>query len=126
MVDKDTTIMTAQIILKYLITAGIIVAVTEVQKVNDRLSALLIALPITSLIAMVWMHYEKQEPTRIANHAEMTFWFVLPTMPMFLLLPWMLRQGMGFWSALGLNCLITIGLFYLTVWIGKKFGLELF
>ena len=112
-------------VVKILVTALIIVLVNKIQLVNDRLSALLIALPFTSLIAMIWMHQEKQSTTRIANHAEGTFWFVLPTLPMFLVFPWLLRQGWGFWPALLANCAMTIALFWLTVIVLRKFGIDL-
>jgi hypothetical protein len=110
---------------KLVISAVIIVLVNKIQLVNDRLSALLIALPLTSLVAMVWMQQAGQSPQRLANHAESTFWFVLPTLPMFLLLPWMLRHGWGFWTALALNSLMTVGFFWLTVFILRRCGIDL-
>lgn len=111
--------------VKLFVSAAIIVFVTKIQIVNDRLSALLIALPVTSLLAMIWMQAEKQGPQRIANHSEGTFWFVLPTLPMFLILPWMLRNGWGFWAALLANCLMTVGFFWLTVVVLRRFGIDL-
>ena len=111
--------------VKLFITALVIVLVTKVQLFSDRLSALLIALPFTSLVAMFWMQAEKQPAEKIANHAEGTFWFVLPTLPMFLILPWMLRHGWGFWVALGVNCLLTVGFFWLTVVVLRRFGINL-
>ncbi len=111
--------------VKLLLTAVIILVVTKIQIFNDKLSALLIALPLTSLVAMAWMQAERQGSERIANHAEGTFWFVLPTLPMFLVLPWMLRHGWGFWSALGANCVLTAALFWATVFILKRFGYNL-
>jgi hypothetical protein len=110
---------------KLLLSAVVIVLVTKVQVFSDRLSALLIALPLTSLLAMIWMRAEKQPADRIANHAEGTFWFVLPTLPMFLILPWMLRHGWGFGISLLVNCLLTIGFFFLLVAILKPFGIKL-
>jgi hypothetical protein len=110
---------------KLFISAFIIVLVTKLQLFSDRLSALLIALPITSLLAMIWMHQGGQTPQRIANHAEGTFWFVLPTLPMFLILPWMLRNGWGFWSALLTNCAITVAFFWITVILLRRFGIDL-
>ena len=110
---------------KIILTALIIVVVNKVQLVNDRLSALLIALPFTSLLAMIWMHQAKQSSERLANHAEGTFWFVLPTLPMFLIFPWMLRNQWGFWPALLANCVITIVLFWLTVVVLRRFGIDL-
>ncbi len=112
-------------LVKLLLTAAVILFVTKIQLVNDRLSALLIALPLTSLMAMLWMHHEKQSPERLANHAEGTFWFVLPTLPMFLIFPWMLRHGWNFWAAIAANCLITIALFWLTVLVLRRFGIDL-
>lgn len=112
-------------IVKVLLTAVIILFVTKIQLFSDKLSALLIALPLTSLLAMIWMWHGGQSSSRIAGHAEGTFWFVLPTLPMFLILPWMLRSGWSFWTALGANCLFTIGFFWLTVLILKKFGVDL-
>jgi hypothetical protein len=116
---------TALDLVKLLISAALIVVVTKIQLVNDRLSALLIALPLTSLVAMVWMRHDGQSPQRLANHAEGTFWFVLPTLPMFLILPWMLRNGWGFWVALAVNCLLTAGFFWLTVFVLRRFGIDL-
>ena len=110
---------------KWLLSALIIVAVNKVQLFNDRLSALLIALPLTSLLAMIWMHQSGQSSERLANHAEGTFWFALPTLPMFLILPWMWRHGWSFWSALGLNCLITAALFWIMVAVLRRFGIDL-
>jgi hypothetical protein len=110
---------------KIFLSAFIIVVVNKVQLFNDRLSALLIALPLTSLLAMIWMHQAGQTPQRLANHAEGTFWFVLPTLPMFLILPWMLRNGWSFWSSLAANCVITVALFWVTVVVLRKFGIDL-
>ena len=112
-------------LVKFGISAAVIVIVTKIQIFNDRLSALLIALPLTSLVAMIWMHLEKQTPERVANHASGTFWFVLPTLPMFLILPWMLRNGWGFWAALAANAVITVGLFWVTVFTLRRFGIDL-
>lgn len=116
---------TAADITKVLLSAVIILMVNKVQLVSDRLSALLISLPLTSLLAMIWMYRGGQSPERLANHAEGTFWFVLPTLPMFLILPWMLRNGWGFWAALLLNCLFTVGFFWVTVFVLRRFGIDL-
>lgn len=123
---KEIFSFSPQDLVKLVVTALIIIVVTKIQLYSDKLSALLIALPFTSLIAMVWMRSERpNEPERIAGHAEATFWFVLPTLPMFLILPWMLRNGWNFWSALGANCLITVGCFWITVAILRHFGTNL-
>jgi uncharacterized membrane protein (GlpM family) len=113
------------LIFKYALTAAIIVLVSEVAKRLDRLGALIGALPMVTVLAMIWLWAEKQEMEKIANHAYYTFWFVIPTLPMFLVIPWMLRKGVGFWPTLGVGVLVTFGCFLLTAWIGKRMGVEL-
>ena len=122
--DKLLSFSSADLV-KLFLSAAIIVLVNKVQLFNDRLSALLIALPLTSLVAMIWMHQANQSPERLANHAEGTFWFVLPTLPMFLIMPWMLRHGWSFWATLAVNCLLTAGFFWATVFVLRRFGIDL-
>ena len=116
------------IILKYLITAGLVVLISEVARRSDKLGALIAALPMVTVLAMTWMFFElkgEQQTEKIANHAWYTFWYVIPTMPMFLLMPWMLRKGIHYgWSLLA-GCLLTACLFVFTAWIMKRFGIEL-
>ncbi len=112
-------------VAKLILSALMILFVTKIQLFHDRLSALLIALPLISLLAMIWMRVEGQDPERIANHAESTFWFVLPTLPMFLILPWMLRHGWGFGAALGVNCILTVAFFLGLMAVLKPFGIKL-
>ena len=114
-------------VVKILLTAVVILLVTKVQLVSDKLSALLIALPLTSIVAMIWMFHDRriadqgEKVSGIADHAYYTFWFVLPTLPMFLVLPWMLRKGQGFYFSLGVNLIMTTALFWLLVVLLKKF-----
>jgi F0F1-type ATP synthase assembly protein I len=115
----------AMLIAKYAITALVIVLVSEVAKRSDRLGALIASLPIVTVMVMIWLHIEKQPSGKIANHAYYTFWYVLPTMPMFLLMPWMLRKGFGFWPALGSGCVLTFACFALAAVMLKRFGIGL-
>ncbi|MFC3032555.1 DUF3147 family protein [Pseudoalteromonas fenneropenaei] len=114
----------AWILTKYLITAAIIVAVSELAKRSDKLGALLVALPMVTILAMIWLYVEQQPNEKIANHAWYTFWYVVPTLPMFLLFP-MLINKFGFWPALGLSAVVTVGCFWLFAWVVKMFGIDL-
>ncbi|MBU1212178.1 MAG: DUF3147 family protein [Alphaproteobacteria bacterium] len=108
------------------ILSGIIIAiVSEVAKRSPGLGALIASLPLVSILAMIWLWRDTSDTTRIANHAEATFWLVLPTMPMFLVLPWLLRQGTGFWLALGVSCLMTVALYLLTLWLLPRLGISI-
>lgn len=74
---------------------------------------------------MMWLWHDRPDAANMAAHAEGTFWFVLPSLPMFLAIPWMLRSGMSFWVALALGCVLTIGLYLLMTIVGPKLGLRL-
>src|SRR3546814_6987192 len=71
------------IITKYLITSAIVVAVSELAKRSDRLGALLASLQLVTLLALTWLYLDKQPAEKITKHAWYTFWYVVPTLPMF-------------------------------------------
>lgn len=112
-------------IVKYLVTAGIIVGVSEIAKRTDRMGALIASLPLVTIMVMAWLWFEGQGSEKIANHAWYTFWYVIPTMPMFLLLPWMLHKGIGFWWSLLAGIALTFACFVVTALIAKRVGVEL-
>lgn len=82
-------------------------------------------LPLISILAMIWLWRDTGDTANISAHAEATFWFVLPSLPMFLLVPAMLRSGFGFWTAMLTGCAITVAFFGILVWVGPRIGLRL-
>jgi F0F1-type ATP synthase assembly protein I len=112
------------LIVKYLITAAVIVLVSELAKRNDQIGALIASLPLVTFMVLVWLHIEQQPAEKISNHAYYTFWYVIPTLPMFLVFP-NLHQQYGFWPALAGCTLLTIGLFWLWAMVLKPFGINL-
>lgn len=110
--------------MKYLITAAVVVLVSEISRRNAQLGALIAALPLVSFLVLMWMQVEKQSPQRIADHAWYTFWYVVPTLPMFLLFPW-LQRLLGFWLALGASAVLTVILFVLWALLLRRFGILL-
>lgn len=111
-------------ITKYAVTAGVVVLVSEIAKRSDRLGGLIAALPLVTILALIWLHIETQSTEKVANHAWYTFWYVVPTLPMFLVFPWLL-QRLGFWLALLACCVITILCFGAFALIVRRFGIEL-
>jgi F0F1-type ATP synthase assembly protein I len=114
----------AWLIFKYLVTAGVVVAVSEAAKRSDRLGGLIAALPMVTVLALIWLYVEHQPQEKIANHAWYTFWYVVPTLPMFLFFPWLLPR-LGFWPTLGVSVLLTIGCFALFALCVRRIGIEL-
>ena len=116
--------MNTLVIVKYLITAFVVVAISEIAKRSDQAGALVASLPLVTFMVLIWLHIEQQPIEKLNNHAFLTFWYVISTLPMFLAFP-LLNQHYGFWLAL-LGCVIlTIGLFVLWAIIIKPFGINL-
>lgn len=112
------------IITKYAITAAVVVMVSELAKRSDKLGGFVAALPLVTLLALVWLYVEGQPAEKIANHAWYTFWYVLPTLPMFLLFPLLLPR-LGFWSTLLACVVVTVVGFGLFAWVVRRFGINL-
>tara|TARA_B100001029_G_C15057357_1_gene455469 strand:- start:19 stop:375 length:357 start_codon:yes stop_codon:yes gene_type:complete len=113
------------IILKYLITAFIIVIVSEIAKYNDKIGALISSLPIVTILIMIWLYFENNETNKISQHSLLTFWYVIPTLPMFLLMPYTLSKGIGFWQSLLISIVCTFTCFIIIVFLTKKFGIKI-
>lgn len=113
------------LILKAAVSGVIVAIVSEVAKRYPGAGGLIASLPLVSVLGMIWLWNDTKDPVRMAAHAGATFWFVLPSLPMFLLIPILLRRGMGFWPALAAGCVLTVSLYAAMVWIGPRFGLKL-
>ena len=113
------------LLVKALLSGAIIAAVSEIAKRSPGFGALVASLPLVSLLGMIWLWRDTNDPVRMAAHAEATFWFVLPSLPMFLLIPIILRQCFSFWVALVAGCALTVLLYLVMTWLGPKVGLRL-
>lgn len=114
----------AWIMTKYFITAAVVVFVSELAKRNEKWGAIALALPLISVLTLIWLHLEKQPIAKITNYANYTFWYVIPTLPMFLAFPALLPR-LGFWlSLLASIALATICLMILAMLL-RQFGIEL-
>lgn len=112
------------ILMKYLITAGVVVLISELAKRSDKLGGLVAAVPTVTVLTLIWLYVEQQPMSKISNHAYYTFWYSLPTLPMFLLFPYLLPK-IGFVFTL-ISCVIfTILMFYLFALMVKRFGVDI-
>jgi len=117
------------IVIKYLLSAAMIVAITEVAKRSPRMGGLVAALPLVTVIAMIWMYYGGaadpiEKAKDINTFAWYTFWYVVPTLPMFLAFPSLMNRW-GFWPAMAGGLVITLVCFVGFDWVLKRFGIAL-
>jgi hypothetical protein len=80
---------------------------------------------LISILATIWLWRDTGDNERIAALSERTFWLVLPTLPMFLVLPALLRNGFAFWTALAASCALTVALYLIAVWLLPKLGISM-
>jgi len=94
------------IILKIIITACLIVFISEIAKVNDRLGGLIAAMPIVTFLVIIWMYYEGNSVDKISSHISYTLLYILPTIPMFLIFPYVISKY-GFYPAFSISIFVT-------------------
>jgi hypothetical protein len=113
------------LIIKAAISGVIIAAASEIAKRWPGFGALVASLPLVSILGMLWLWHDKPDTANMADHVQGTFWYVLPSLPMFLLIPFLLRKGLGFYPSLLGGCVLTIALYFAMTVIGPRFGLKL-
>ena len=113
------------LVAKAALSGVIVAAVSETARRSPTVGALIVSLPLVSLLAILWLWRDTGDVERIASLMTSTFWFILPSLPMFLLMPFMLRAGVGFWPSLAAACGLTIALYFLMVWALARLGVTL-
>jgi hypothetical protein len=112
-------------VLKAILSGILIAAISEIARRSPGVAALVASLPLLSILGVVWLWRDTGDTSRIGSHLEATFWYVLPSLPMFLVVPGLMRGGLGFWISLGLGCGLTIALYFLLLWLAPRFNLPL-
>ena len=113
------------LVAKALLSGALIAAISEIGKRLPGFAALVASLPLVSILGMILLWRAKPDAENMAVHAGATFWYVIPSLPMFLLIPAMLRSGWSFWLALAAGCVLTIALYGLVMAAGPRLGLRL-
>lgn len=109
--------------IKALVSGILVAAVSEVAQRWPGAGGLIASLPLVSVLGMIWLWRDWPDAANMAAHSTATFWYVLPSLPMFLLIPHLLARGWSFALALGGGCLLTMALYAMVTWIGSRLGL---
>ena len=117
--------MMISLIAKALLSGVLIVAIAEIGKRLPGVAALVASLPLVSVLGMILLWHGRPDAENMAHHSQATFWYVLPSLPMFLLIPALLRHGVNFWIALAAGCALTMLLYGIMITIGPRMGLRL-
>jgi hypothetical protein len=113
------------LVVKAALSGIIVAAVSEIARRYPGWGGLVASLPLTSLLAMIWLFRETKDAARVAELSSSTFWFILPSLPLFVALPYLIRSGIGFWMSMAIVVAGTLALYALMFWAGPKLGLKL-
>jgi hypothetical protein len=111
--------------IKVAITAVLVVAIAEVAKRSSLLGAVLASIPLTSVLAMIWLYADTGDTEKIAELAGSIFWLVLPSLALFVALPLLLRAGWPFAASLLLSSALTVACYFAMIVLLKRFGIAL-
>jgi accessory gene regulator protein AgrB len=117
--------VTAAFVTRALLSGIIIALIALIGRKAPAMAALFASLPLISILGMIWLWRDTGDTRLLADHAEATFWYVLPSLPMFLAIPYMLRSGVNFWVALAAGIMMTVILYLVTIGIAARFGVRL-
>ena len=112
------------VVAKALLAGAMIAAIAEIGRRLPATAAIVASLPLVSVLGMIFLWHARPDAENMAVHAEATFWYVLPSLPMFLAIPALLRAGASFWLALAAGCVLTVGLYLLMMQFGPRLGLR--
>ncbi len=112
-------------VMKILVTAGLVVAVSEASKRSSLIGGLLASLPLVSFLGMIWLYMDTGSTEKVADLSKSVFWLVLPSLPFFLLLPFLLKRQLGFFPSLVLATVVMIALYAGMVGLLARFDIKL-
>ena len=113
------------LLIKAAISGAIVAAVSEIARRYPGWGGLVASLPLTSLLAMVWLWRDSGDAERVAELSASTIWFFVPSVPLFIALPLLLRSGFGFWASMAIVVAGTLALYALWFWLAPKAGIRL-
>jgi hypothetical protein len=117
--------MTLAFVTRALLSGFIVAAIALIAKRSPAAGALVAAQPLISILGMIWLWRDTHDSALMASHVEAIFWYVLPSLPMFLLIPMLLRNGVTFWISLLAGCVLTIILYLIMINIAARFGVRM-
>ena len=123
--DSLLTEAMVYLLLKAAISGALIAAASEIARRWPGIGGLIVSLPLVSLLTFLWVWRDTGDSQRVAELSQSAFWFFLPSMPMFLVLPAMLRTGVGFWLALTMSITLTVMLYSGMFWLAPRIGVRL-
>lgn len=111
-----------ELVVRAAISGLIVVAAGELARRSSLLGAVLISLPLTSLLAIVWLYRDTRDTAEITAFAWSILWIIPPSLAFFIVLPLGLGRGLSIVPALVLACAVTVAAYGVWVAAGRALG----
>jgi len=111
--------------IKAALSGAIVAAVSEIARRYPGWGGLVASLPLTSLLAIIWLYRDVHDTERVAELSMSTFWFFLPSVPLFVALPLLIRSGVPFWVSMAVVVAGTLALYAGWFWAAPRLGIKL-
>lgn len=112
-------------ITKIVITAFLIVLISEISKRSSLVGALLAAIPLVSILAMTWMYIDTNNSDAAVEFANKILWLIPPSMTLFIMFPILIKKGVSFYPSMAISVVLTITAYYLMILVLGKFGVKM-
>ncbi len=106
--------------IKIIISAFLIVLISEIGKRSSTIGGILASVPLTSFMAFIWMYSESKDVKAIIDLSTDIFWLVIPSLVFFLIFPVLLKKEVNFYLAMGLSAAVMIICYYIMIFFIKK------
>ncbi len=112
-------------LIKTLISAILIVAISEISRRSSLLGAVLASIPLVSVLAMLWLYHDTRDAVKVAGLASGIFWLVIPSLALFVSLPLLIKNGVEFYLSMGISIVITIICYFLMLGVLNYYGIKI-
>lgn len=109
-------------VTKIIISALIIFIASEIAKKDTLVGAIIVSLPMISLLSIIWIYVETRDIERIISFSYSVFSMIIPSLSFFLTLPYFLKKNISFSISLMLSIVIMIVLYFGLATLYKKIG----
>jgi hypothetical protein len=113
------------LLIKTIVSGLLVALISETARRYPGWGGLVASLPLVSILAMLWLYLDGGDRMEVAAFATSTFWFVLASLPMFLILAALIRSGASFWLALAVSLGAALALYAIFLWSAPKLGIKL-
>lgn len=114
-----------QFVIKTIVSAVIIASIATISKKLPTVGAIVASLPLTSILAMIWLYQDTKDTAKVVSLSTSIFWIVMPSLVFFIVLPLFLKKNINFYLSLVLSSMIMAAVYFIYSFILKKFGINI-